>query len=68
VELASEEAEAAAMAALGAAGFAVAALSRFGCGAPARPGLVVGFADADAARIERFVDILARALAGGAGG
>lgn len=57
-------AERPAMAALGAAGFAVAALSRYGLGAPARAGLLIGFADADAARVERFCAVLDACLAG----
>jgi len=54
--------EAAAMAALGSAGFAVAALSRYGCGEPGPPGLVIGFADADAALVRRLCEALDPAI------
>lgn len=60
--LPSETVEAAAMAALGSAGFAVAALSRYGCGEPGPPGLVIGFADADAALVRRFCEALDAAI------
>lgn len=43
------------------AGPAVAALSGY-CIGPPRYGLVIGFAEADAARVRRFCDALARAL------
>ena len=43
------------------AGFAVSALSGYCIAAP-RCGLVIGFAEADAARVDRFCDALARAL------
>jgi GntR family transcriptional regulator/MocR family aminotransferase len=56
------EAEDRAMAALGAAGFAVAALSRYGCGVPGPPGLVIGFADAEPALVARFCTALAAAV------
>ena len=51
-------AEGEAMAALGAAGFAVAALSRYGLDEPAQAGLLIGFADADAGRVARFCAVL----------
>jgi GntR family transcriptional regulator/MocR family aminotransferase len=54
--------EAAAMAALGRAGFAVAALSRYGCGEAGPTGLVIGFADADAALVRRFCEALDAAI------
>lgn len=53
------------MAALGAAGFAVAALSRYGLGAPAQTGLLIGFADADEARVARFCAVLDGCLGSG---
>jgi GntR family transcriptional regulator/MocR family aminotransferase len=56
------QAEDRAMAALGAAGFAVAALSRYGCGVPGPPGLVIGFADAEPALVARFCTALAAAV------
>jgi GntR family transcriptional regulator/MocR family aminotransferase len=56
------ETEAAAMAALGSAGFAVAALSRYGFGAPGPPGLVIGFADADPTLVRRFCNTLDRTI------
>ncbi|WP_371055792.1 PLP-dependent aminotransferase family protein [Rhodosalinus sp. K401] len=56
------EAEDRAMAALGEAGFAVAALSRYGCGEPGPPGLVIGFADAEPALVDRFCAALAAAV------
>lgn len=64
LHLADAPAEHAAIEAAGRAGFGIAALSRYGCGAPAPPGLVIGFADADASRIARLVDLLDRALPG----
>jgi GntR family transcriptional regulator/MocR family aminotransferase len=56
------EAEDRAMAALGEAGFAVAALSRYGCGEPGAPGLVIGFADAEPALVDRFCAALTAAV------
>lgn len=56
------EAEAPAMA-FGAAGFAVAALSRYGLGATAQAGLLIGFADADGGHVACFCDALAAAIA-----
>lgn len=60
--LSSIEAEDRAMATLGAAGFAVAALSRYGCGEAGPPGLVIGFADAEPALVNRFCAALATAV------
>ena len=60
--LADQEAERQAIAALGQAGFAVAALSRYGCGERGPPGLVIGFADAEPARVMRFCEALAAAI------
>jgi GntR family transcriptional regulator/MocR family aminotransferase len=57
-------AEAPAMARLGAAGFAVAALSGYGGGPDGPQGLVIGFADAEQARVARLVATLAPALEG----
>ena len=54
--------EAIVMAKLGAAGFAVGALSRYGYGIPCPSGLVIGFADADTVRVARFAAALDDAL------
>ncbi len=61
VHLASDRAEAAAVAALNRAGFGVAPLSSY-CHDSARPGLVAGFAEATPERIARFVKVLGSAL------
>ena len=60
--LADQALERRAMEMLGQAGFAVAALSRYGCGEPGPPGLVIGFADAEPARVTRFSEALAAAI------
>ncbi len=60
--LADHETEGRAIDALGEAGFAVAALSRYGCGGPGPPGLVIGFADAAPALVTRFCAVIARAI------
>jgi len=60
--LADHETERRAVEALGQAGFAVAALSRYGCGEPGPPGLVIGFADAEPGLVTRFCAALARAV------
>ncbi len=57
-------AEGPAMARLGAAGFAVAALSAQGGGAAGPQGLVIGFADAEPGRVARLLAALAPALDG----
>lgn len=59
--LPSMEAESLAMTSLGHSGFAVAALSQYGCGEPGPPGLVIGFADAEPALVDRFCEALALA-------
>ena len=56
------EAEDRAMISLGEAGFAVAALSRYGCGEAGPPGLVIGFADAEPAIVDRFCAVLVTAV------
>jgi len=60
-EFAAPRDEAPVLEALRKKGFAVAALSGY-CIGPPRHGLVIGFAEADAPRVRRFCDALARAL------
>lgn len=59
--LPTTDAGSAAMQILGQAGFAVAALSHYGCNEAAPPGLVIGFSDAEPALVDRFCNALARA-------
>ncbi len=62
VELADYQIERTALQRLGAAGFAVAALSGYGLDRPCRPGLVIGFADATPPLVERFAAALGTVL------
>jgi GntR family transcriptional regulator/MocR family aminotransferase len=60
--LADHETEQRAMDALGQAGFAVAALSRYGLDDAGPPGLIVGFADAERTMVSRSCEALSMAI------